>query len=65
MKEALDRRLFVRRLFLTAAIAFVLIVLAGFARTYYVKGVFGTPPLPSGLVHLHGLLMATRMISLV
>ena len=57
MKGALDRRLFDRRLFLAAALAFALIVLAGFARTYYAKGLFGTPPLPSGLVHLHGLLM--------
>jgi len=57
VKGALDRRLFDRRLFLAAALAFALIVLAGFARTYYAKGLFGTPPLPSGLVHLHGLLM--------
>jgi hypothetical protein len=62
VKEALDRRLFDRRLFLAAAIGFALIVFAGFARTYYAKAVFGTPPLPSGLVHLHGLLMTAWVV---
>jgi hypothetical protein len=57
MNKALDGRLFDRRLFLLAAITFPLIVLAGFARTYYARGLFDVPPLPSGLVHLHGLLM--------
>jgi hypothetical protein len=50
-------RSFDRRLFTFAAIAFPLIVLAGFARTYYLKPYFGGPPLPSLLVHVHGLLM--------
>lgn len=49
--------LFDRRLFRAAAIAFPLIVLAGFGRTYYLKGLFDVPPLASMLVHLHGLLM--------
>lgn len=57
MKEGADGRLFDRRLFRTAAVAFPLIVLAGFARTYYAGSLFGAPPLPSGLVHIHGLLM--------
>lgn len=43
-----------RRLFLTAAILLALIVVTGFARTYYLKGFFGTPPLASLLVHVHG-----------
>lgn len=34
-----------------------LIVLVGFAPTYYLKDIFGTPPLPSRLVYVHGLLM--------
>ena len=67
-----DRRLFDRRFYAAAAVLFPLIVLAGFARTYYLKGVFGTPPLPSMIVHLHGLVMTawvalfvvqTRMIA--
>lgn len=51
------RRQFDRRLFLTAAVLFPLIVFAGFARTYYLRGFFQVPPLPSTIVHLHGLVM--------
>jgi hypothetical protein len=40
------------------AIVFPLAVLFGFARTYYLKGFFSSPPVPSGLVHLHGFVMA-------
>jgi uncharacterized membrane protein YhaH (DUF805 family) len=57
VNQTLDRRLFDRRLFMAAAILFPLIILAGFGRTYYLKALFGTPPLPSPLVHLHGVLM--------
>jgi hypothetical protein len=39
-----------------AAITILAIVFAGFARTYYLKELFGTPALP-GLLHLHGLVM--------
>ncbi len=46
-----------RRLFLTAAIVFPLIVLIGFGRTYYFKTFAGAPALPSTLVHIHGILM--------
>jgi hypothetical protein len=46
-----------RRFFLVVAVLFPLLVLAGFGRTYYVKGLFASPPLPSALVHVHGLLM--------
>jgi len=53
-----------RQLFLAAACLFVLIVVAGFARTYYLKGVFGTPPLTSRLVHIHGIVM-TAWVGLV
>jgi hypothetical protein len=55
--RTLDRRVFDRRLFLVAAIAFPLLVLAGFGRTYYLKAFFAVPPLASALVHVHGLLM--------
>ena len=53
-----------RQLFLAAATLFVLIVVGGFARTYYLKGVFGTPPLSSMLVHVHGIVM-TAWVGLV
>lgn len=36
------------------------VIFLGFARTYYLKEIFGTPPLPL-LVHLHGALMTTWM----
>ena len=58
VSEAVERRLFDRRLFKAAAILFPLVILAGFARTYYIKGLFNVPPLPSLLVHAHGLVMS-------
>jgi hypothetical protein len=42
-----------------------LIVLAGFARSYYLKGFFGTPALPSLLVQLHGLVMTSWVVLFV
>jgi hypothetical protein len=45
-----------RRLYTWAAVGFALLVLIGFARTYYLKGLFRTPALPS-LVHVHGVVM--------
>ncbi|MCR4300149.1 MAG: hypothetical protein NUV51_00915 [Sulfuricaulis sp.] len=51
-RSAIDRRFFT-----WVAAAAALIVFIGFAQTYYLKGVFGTPALSSGLVHLHGVVM--------
>lgn len=48
---------FDRRFSTWVAITTAVIVFIGFARTYYLKGVFGTPALSSGLVHLHGIVM--------
>lgn len=45
-----------RRLYILAAIAAIIIVFAGFARTYYLKGAYGGPAL-TGLVQLHGFVM--------
>jgi hypothetical protein len=45
-----------RPLFLAAALAVALVVFTGFARTFYLKGFFGSPAL-SGLLLLHGLAM--------
>jgi hypothetical protein len=50
-----------RRLYTWAAIGIALIVLIGFARTYYLKGLFGTPELPS-LVHVHGVVMTLWVV---
>lgn len=65
MNGTADRHLFDRRLFLAAAILFPLIVLVGFAPTYYLKSLFGTPPLPSAYVHVHGLTMTAWVLLFV
>src|SRR3954469_5338840 len=57
VSAAVGRRLFDRRLFKIAAVSFPLIILAGFGRTYYLRGLFDVPPLPSLVVHIHGLTM--------
>lgn len=62
VNESLNRRIFDRRLFAAAAILFPLIVLAGFARTYYLKGFFDVPAVRSTLVHLHGLVMTAWVV---
>jgi hypothetical protein len=54
-----------RTLYLLAAIFVPLIVLAGFARTYYLKGLFSTPALPSLLVQLHGIVMTAWVLLFV
>ena len=51
-----------RRLYILAAIIFPLIVLAGFARTYYLKPFFQTPDLPNRIVHLHGIVMTAWVV---
>ncbi|HEV8482315.1 MAG TPA: hypothetical protein VGV87_02045, partial [Blastocatellia bacterium] len=48
-----------RRLYIWVAVFIPIIVLIGFARTYYLKGLFSTPRLPSMLVHLHGIVMSS------
>ena len=45
-----------RRFYGLAALVAALLVFAGFAQTYYLKGIFAAPELP-GLVHLHGVVM--------
>ena len=56
MSEVATRRQFDRRLFLIAAVAFPIIILIGFGPTYYARGLV-VAPLPSFLVHVHGLMM--------
>ena len=51
------RRVDDRPLFLIVAVAFPIFVFAGFARTFYLKPFIDAPPLPSYVVHLHGLAM--------
>ncbi|HLR05046.1 MAG TPA: hypothetical protein VK117_04485 [Pyrinomonadaceae bacterium] len=54
-----------RRLYVWFAVFMPIIVLAGFARSYYLKGFFGFPALPSLLVHLHGIVMTSWVVLFV
>ena len=58
----INRRINDRRLYIVTAILIPIIVVLGFARTYYLKGFFATPPIPTPLVHLHGLVMSAWVI---
>jgi hypothetical protein len=55
----LTPRLADRRLYLAAAIAFPLLVLIGYSRTYYLSEFFNARPLANGLVHAHAAIMTT------
>lgn len=50
-----------RRLYTGVAIGTALITFIGFAQTYYLKVLFGTPPLRL-LLHIHGLVMTTWFV---
>jgi hypothetical protein len=65
MNEAHSPRGFDRRVFALAALLFPAIVMAGFARTYYLSGFFNARPLPSAIVHVHGLLMTAWVVLFV
>lgn len=56
--QSANRHAFDRRFFAAAAILFPIIILVGFAPSYYLRAAFTAKPLPSLLVHLHGLLMS-------
>ncbi len=55
-RPGVDRRFYTFMGLLVAAI-----ILLGFGKTYYLKGLFGTPALPT-LVHVHGLVMTTWFV---
>lgn len=54
-----------RRLYTWVAVFIPIVVLAGFARTYYLKSLFGAPALPGLLVHLHGIVMTAWVVLFV
>jgi hypothetical protein len=54
-----------RRMYIWFAVLMPIVVLAGFARSYYLKGLFGFPALPSLLVHLHGIVMTSWVVLFV
>ncbi|MEP6485338.1 MAG: hypothetical protein ABJB01_12885 [Rudaea sp.] len=53
-----------RKLYAWAAGVAIFIAVGGFARTYYLKFAFDTPPL-SGLIHLHAALMTAWVVLFV
>ena len=59
---AVQRRGRDRRLYTWFAILMPVIVLLGFARTYYLRGLFDAPAIPSLLVHLHGAVMTSWIV---
>jgi hypothetical protein len=66
VNEVPDRRAQERRFFALVAITFPLIVLAGFARTYYLKGFFdGEPVVARSLIHVHGIVMTAWVLLFV
>ena len=65
METRIQRGVRDRRLYTWAAVFIPVIVLAGFARSYYLKGLFGTPALPGLLVHLHGIVMTSWVVLFV
>jgi hypothetical protein len=50
-----------RRLFAVVAWLFPVIMVIGFARSYYFRGLLGGPPVPSRLVEVHGIVMTAWM----
>ena len=60
-----DQRLADRKLFLAAAAAFPLIVLAGYFRTYYFSVFFEVPAIANSLVHFHGIVMSVWVLYFV
>lgn len=54
----------VTRLYGWFALICALVVFTGFARSYFLKDLFGAPQLP-GLVHLHGMVMTAWFVLLV
>ena len=58
MNEPFDWRASDRRLFAVVALLFPLVVVIGFARTYYLRSVFHGPASTTWLVTAHGLLMS-------
>lgn len=51
-----------RYVYAAVAAGFALLVFAGFAKTYYLKMFFDSPPLSSTLVHVHGVVMTAWVV---
>jgi hypothetical protein len=46
----------------SVASVFALLVFIGFSRTYYLRALFAGPPVPSLMVHLHGVVMTSWVL---
>ncbi|HKP69124.1 MAG TPA: hypothetical protein VJV05_07565 [Pyrinomonadaceae bacterium] len=62
INDTASRRAFERRFFLATAILFAITAFIGFAPTYYLKGLFDTPPVSRMIIHLHAILMSAWVI---
>ncbi|HEX8289159.1 MAG TPA: hypothetical protein VF556_14250 [Pyrinomonadaceae bacterium] len=56
------RRLSDRNLYLASAVAFPLLVLIGYFKSYYFSAFFDVKPLANSLVHAHGIVMSVWVI---
>ena len=56
MESRFDLRI-IRSPYVVAALACSTIAVTGFARSYFLKSLFGSPPLPV-LLHVHGVIMS-------
>ena len=65
VNQQLLRRPSDRAMYILAAVAFPLIVLVGYAKTYYFASLFDARPLANSLVHFHGLVMSAWVIYFV
>jgi hypothetical protein len=54
-----------RGLYLIAAIGFPLLVLIGYFKSYYGRGLFEGVPAPSSLAHIHGIVMSAWVLYFV
>lgn len=63
--STVSRKWLIERVFFTGlSVAMVLAVFVGFSRSYYLKGIYGSPDLRP-LFHLHGLLFTLWMVLLI
>lgn len=56
------RRAREKKFYLAVGILFPLIMVIGFAKSYYLKFLFDAPPLPSMLAHIHGGIMTAWLV---
>lgn len=60
--ENATRRAKEKRFYMAVGILFPLVMVIGFARSYYLKFLFDAPPLPSTLAHVHGAIMTAWLV---